>query len=337
MKHLNQYIGHLINTIALNKKSFTLYLILQAIVVLTLIRSILTQNYEGAGICVLTLILFLAPAFFEQTFKIEIPPLFEWIIYLFIFSAEILGEVNHYYVLIPGWDTMLHTMNGFLCAAIGFSLVDLLNRKSKRVNLSPFFLTLVAFCFSMTIGVLWEFFEFTMDHFFLMDMQKDFIVTQFGSVTLDPKNQGTVIRVRHIIDTIIHTASGKTYTIKGGYLDIGINDTMKDLMVNFVGAISFSIIGYLYVSHRAKKGASRVVTNLMVTALDDEQLAAREAQIQKNLDEVQEEREKRKQEREEKKLVRAEERQAREQQMEEERKEIKRDIDEKRAHMKTRL
>ena len=80
---------------------------------------------------------------------------------LFIFSAEILGEISSFYVLFPFWDTTLHTLNGFLAAAIGFSLVDLLNRSDRvKFDLSPLFLSITAFCFSMTIGVLWEFFEF---------------------------------------------------------------------------------------------------------------------------------------------------------------------------------
>ena len=118
------------------------------------------------------------------------------------------------------------------------------NRGSKNIELSPFYLTLVAFCFSMTIGVLWEFFEFTMDQLFLLDMQKDFIVQQIGSVTLDPAQMGTPIPVKEITDTVIHTASGETWTVAGGYLDIGILDTMKDLLVNLVGAGVFSLIGY---------------------------------------------------------------------------------------------
>ncbi|MBQ9361722.1 MAG: hypothetical protein IJT96_11875, partial [Lachnospiraceae bacterium] len=218
--------------------------VLRVLVILTLIRCILLGNYQSAMLCVLSLILFLLPSFVEDTFKITIPPVFQVIIFGFIFAAEILGEIDHFYVRIHGWDTMLHTMNGFLCAAVGFSLIYLLNRDSKNVNLSPFYLTLVAFCFSMTVGVVWEFFEFTMDQFFFLDMQKDFIVQEFGSVTLDPANMGTPIDVKGITQTIINTASGETYTIDGGYLDIGILDTMKDLLVNLLGAVVFSIIGY---------------------------------------------------------------------------------------------
>ena len=94
------------------------FLILHILVILTAIRCLLTQNYESLAICILVLFLFLAPAFLEDKLHIRIPPLFVAIILLFIFAAEILGEVNHYYTKIPGWDTILHTMNGFLCAAV---------------------------------------------------------------------------------------------------------------------------------------------------------------------------------------------------------------------------
>lgn len=202
----------------------------------------------------------------EEHFRIEIPPVFEGIIYLFIFAAEILGEVEHFYVAIPGWDTMLHTINGFLCAAIGFSMIDLMNRHSKNVKLSPFYLAMVAFCFSMTVGVIWEFIECGGDLFFGQDMQKDFIVTHFQSVTLDPTHSQQVISVKDITDTVIHTASGQTYNIEGGYLDIGILDTMKDLFVNFIGAIVFSVLGYIYVKERGRHQSepAKIAGSLMI-------------------------------------------------------------------------
>ena len=242
--NIRDYRKQLIDSYKENRKTFIFYTILKIMVLLTLIRCIFTGNYQSAMLCVLSLILFFVPAIIQDRMNLTIPPVFQVIIFSFIFAAEILGEVNHYYVRIPGWDTMLHTMNGFLCAAIGFSLIYLLNRKSDNFNLSPFYLTLVAFCFSMTVGVVWEFFEFTMDQLFFLDMQKDFIVREFGSVTLDPANMGTPIDVAGITETIIHTASGETYTVNGGYLDIGILDTMKDLLVNLVGAVVFSFIGY---------------------------------------------------------------------------------------------
>lgn len=246
------------------------FLILHILVILTAIRCLLTQNYESLAICILVLILFLAPAFLEDKLHIRIPPLFVTIILLFIFAAEILGEVNHYYTKIPGWDTILHTMNGFLCAAVGFSLVYLLNRGSKNVNLSPFYLTLVAFCFSMTIGVVWEFFEFGMDQFFYVDMQKDFTVTKFGSVSLDPEQDQNVILVKDVTKTTIDTASGDTYVIDDGYLDIGIIDSMKDLLVNLVGAIVFSVIGYITLKRGSPK-ANKVAEGFMIKPTDPDE------------------------------------------------------------------
>lgn len=268
-----KYVKRLKKNIKSSPKVFLLYSILRALVICVLIRQLFERNYEGVGVCALVLLLFLIPSFVEQQFEIEIPPLFEGIIYVFIFAAEILGEVDHFYVALPGWDTILHTINGFLAAAVGFSMIDLLNRHSKRIQLSPFYLAMVAFCFSMTIGVIWEFIECAGDLFFGQDMQKDFIVTYFNSVTLDPTHSQQVIHVRNITDTVIHTASGQTYTIEGGYLDIGILDTMKDLFVNFIGAICFSAFGYFYVKKRGKiqgRAATRLANGLIVRVAQDQ-------------------------------------------------------------------
>lgn len=231
-----------------------------------MIRSIFIGNYEGAASCVLALLLFLIPSFLKGAMKIRIAPLFEAIIYCFIFAAIILGELDHFYTRIPIWDTMLHTLNGFLFAAVGYSTVDLLNRNNRNVNLSPLYLTIAAFCFSMTIGVLWEFFECSMDIFFHMDMQKDFVIQNINSCTLDPTKNQAVIIVKDIISTNINTASGEVYTVEGGFLDIGILDTMKDLFVNFIGAIVFCVFGFVYEKFgENKKLASTVVKGLKVT------------------------------------------------------------------------
>lgn len=254
--------------------AFRLYSVLRVLVILTLIANLVRGNYENAALCILSLVLFLMPAFFEKKLRIEIPPLFESIIYLFIFSAEILGEVNHFYTLIPGWDTILHTLNGFLCAAIGFAMVDLLNRHSSNLNLSPFYLAATAFCFSMTIGVIWEFIEFFGDQFFFLDMQKDFIVKKIASVTLDPTHSQVPYVIDNITQTIIKTADGKNYVVNGGYLDIGIIDTMKDLLVNFVGALTYSVFGYIYVKEREKHQeitrSAQIAENWMVRVADEQ-------------------------------------------------------------------
>ena len=230
------------------------YIILRALVIFAIVAQSFKGNFENVFLCVLTLFLFTLPSFLERTIRIEIPDTLEVIILLFIFAAEILGEIQAYYIQYPYWDTMLHTLNGFLCAAIGFSLLDILNRNEKlKFSLSPVYLAVVAFCFSMTIGVLWEFFEFSMDYLFLLDMQKDTIVNSIGSVMLDPAGGNHPIAIKHITDVIVVTADGAQQSLGlGGYLDIGIIDTMKDLFVNFIGAVVFSFIGFFYVKNRGK-------------------------------------------------------------------------------------
>lgn len=239
------------------RSSVAVYFILRGLVILCMILEFIHGDLNNAFLCLLSLTLFMLPFFIERKFKIELPNALEIIIMLFIFSAEILGEINNFYGLFPYWDTMLHTINGFLAAGVGFALMDLLNKNTEKFNASPLFLAILSFCFSMTIGVLWEFYEFASDMYFMeTDMQKDRIVNTVRSVKLNEEGQN----VPYVIENIQYTdvyyldedgALSKT-TIKDGYLDIGIIDTMKDLFVNFIGAISFSIFGYLYVVNRDK-------------------------------------------------------------------------------------
>ena len=232
-----------------HKATFAVYVVLRLVVIAILVTSVIGRRFENVFVCSLTLVLFLVPAFFQKNFGIELPSTLEIIIMLFIFAAEILGELGAYYVKVPIWDTMLHTANGFLCAAVGFSLVDLLNRNSRfKFNLSPLYLSIVAFCFSMTIGVLWEMFEFGADMLLATDMQKDFVVTKIASVALDPTLSNKVVVVENITEVYVN---GEPLGL-GGYLDIGIIDTMKDLIVNFIGAVVFSVIGFFYVKSRGK-------------------------------------------------------------------------------------
>ena len=228
---------------------FTVYMVLRLIVLATLVSSILRGEYESAFICLLVLALFMLPFFIQQNFGIELPSTLEIIILLFIFAAEILGELKCYFITFSHWDSMLHTTTGFLCAATGFALIDILNRNSRiKFQLSPIYVALTAFCFSMTAGVPWEFFEFGMDRLFHMDMQKDTVVQSITSVMLDPTNSNVPVT----IDGITSVAVNGQELGFNGYLDIGLYDTMKDLFVNFVGAVVFSTIGYFYIKHRGQ-------------------------------------------------------------------------------------
>lgn len=230
------------------------YLFLRLSVVLVLVAQLFNRNFENVFLCILVLFLFSMPSMLEKRLAIDLPDTLEIIILFFIYAAEILGEIGAYYIKHPYWDTALHTLNGFLCAAIGFSLLDLLNRQKKvTFCLSPLYLAVVAFCFSMTVGVLWEFFECIMDQLFQLDMQKDMVVHQIGSVRLDPTGGNTPVQIKDITDVILVQQDGtQTALGLGGYLDIGLLDTMMDLFVNFIGALVFSVIGYFYVQSRGK-------------------------------------------------------------------------------------
>jgi hypothetical protein len=242
-----------------NKLLFAVYLILRAVVIGVMIAQAFNRNWNDVFLCVLTLVLFMIPSFVEHRIKIDVPDTMEIIILLFIFSAEILGEIRAYYLTFPYWDAILHTINGFLCAAIGLSLINILNKSPRfAISLSPVFVAMVSFCFSMTVGVLWEFFEFGMDVIFHTDMQKDTIIPAVSSVLFHP--EGKNIAVLQNIDQIIVNGTEWNY---GGYIDIGLIDTMMDLFVNFVGAAVFSFIGMFYVKDD-KKG--KIAERFILTA-----------------------------------------------------------------------
>lgn len=239
--------------------------VLYVLVILSIIRQFFLGNYQNMFLGILTLILFMVPEVIDKKLGVTIPIGLETVIFIFIFSAEILGEINAFYVKIPIWDTILHTTNGFLMAAIGFALIDIFNRSERfSIRMSPGFVAFVAFCFSMTTGVVWEFFEFGMDWFFHLDMQKDWIIPMVSSVKLNPDGANEPIRV--VIESLV--VNGKDWNL-GGYLDVGLVDTMKDLMVNFVGAVVFSIIGVIYLR---KRGQGKLASSLIpvVSQNDDE-------------------------------------------------------------------
>lgn len=237
------------------KIDLTAYVILRILVIITMISQLLRGNLENVFMCILTLILFTVPIFIDKKLNIKLPSVLEIIVLLFIFSAEILGEVQNFYGIFKGFDTILHTINGFLCGAIGFSLIDILNRSHKfHAKLSPVFVALVSFCFSMTIGVLWEFFEFGVDNVLKYDMQKDRVISNISTVYLDYDRHDDTVILKNIENTKIYSydkdGNITETVIEGGYLDIGLNDTMKDLAVNFIGAVVFSVIGMLYIKNR---------------------------------------------------------------------------------------
>lgn len=232
--------------------NLVVYFVLRILVIISMVAQGIRGNWNNVFLCILTLILFTFPTIISKRLNVKLPTVLETIVYLFIYASEILGEIQNFYGIFTHWDTMLHTLNGFLCAAVGFSLIDILNNNDDiHLNMTPSFVALVAFCFSMTIGVFWEFAEFSVDHFLNKDMQKDRIVNTISSVKINPNGENIPVVIDNIDKTVIYSDDNQVITqIEGGYLELGLIDTIKDLFVNFIGAIIFSCIGYMYIKNR---------------------------------------------------------------------------------------
>lgn len=252
-----------------SKLTIIAYSVVRLLVLGVLVRSIFTGQLESVYTCLLTLFLLFLPAIVSRKMHIQLPTGLEVTLILFIFAAEILGELACFYVTVPFWDKALHTTSGFIYAAVGYSMADILNRDRRTsFKLSPIFLALVAFCFSMTIGALWEIFEFSVDRLFMKDMQKDTIVHAITSVTLDPTNRNIPITISGIQDVVVN---GESLGL-GGYLDIGLYDTMGDLIVNLIGALVFSVIGFFQQKSKHKSK----VTEMFVPTVEEEASDGRE-------------------------------------------------------------
>ncbi|MDO4732743.1 MAG: hypothetical protein Q4B50_04425 [Bacillota bacterium] len=245
------------------KSVVVVYIILRLLVIFSMIMSLLRQDYESVFVCLLVLFLYMLPSMLEKHLNLELPSALEIVILFFIFAAEIMGELQGYFIHFKNWDTILHMTAGFLSAAFGFCLVDLLNRNERfSIQLSPLFLTLVAFCFSMTIGVIWEFIEFGCDRLLGWDMQKDTVLHSISSVYLDPTGRNQAIHIENIEKMALN---GEILNIDG-YLDIGLYDTMEDFFVNFIGALIFSIFGFFY---RKRKGEGRIASHFIPRIRED--------------------------------------------------------------------
>lgn len=222
--------------------------VLYIFVGICLIGSIISSDPASAGFCILALISFLATVLCENCFKVYFTPFIRIIIQLFIFSALILGEMCFLYGRIKIWDVLLHFTSGFIFGAVGVSLCIRLNKKTlDSMGLSPNFIVIAIIGFSVFVGVIWEFFEFICDNSFQTDMQKDSFIDSIYSITLDSRGENHTAKI-YGIDSF--SVQGRIY--KGGYLDIGLIDTMKDMAVNFAGAIVFGIILLIHLNKKSR-------------------------------------------------------------------------------------
>lgn len=161
--------------------------------------------------CVLGVIAMLLPGLLKHKLRIDIPSNMLILYTLFLYSAIYLGEVKSFYYNVPNWDNILHTFSGAMIGALGFSIVTLLNKTDEvPISLSPIFVALFSFCFAVTLGVVWEFYEFIFDGLLGLNMQK--------------------------------------FALENGTELVGraaLVDTMIDLFVDAIGALIISIIGYI--------------------------------------------------------------------------------------------
>ena len=241
-----------------SKSSFIAFLILWICTLAVLLHGVLCARWDRVFTGALCLLLFLLPPIVERSFSLQLPDTLEICAYLFVFCAGVLGEIGDFYQRFPAWDVLLHAANGFLFAGFGFCLFSLFEKKrTVRTLPSPAYQSFTAFCFSMTVGVLWEIFEFCADVFLHTDMQKDGFLTSIYSLLL-PTQDGRALVVENITRVEIQTATGERFVLPA-YLDVGLADTVKDLAINLWGALCFCIIGYVYLKRRRMALATQFI------------------------------------------------------------------------------
>lgn len=151
-----------------------------------IIVDILILNWLSLFIAVLALITTFIPNLLSNNKILYIPSDIQVIIIVFIFASLYLGELRNFYYRFWWWDNMLHAFSGTILGFIGFTLIYFLNREEEiDIVLSPIFVALFAFTFAVSIGVVWEIFEFTMDSLFAFNMQKSGLVDTMWDLIAD--------------------------------------------------------------------------------------------------------------------------------------------------------
>lgn len=232
---------------SVNKFSLVSYALIWCLTLAAFVNACILGDWMKIGLALAALVLYEMPILVRVAFDVQLPVVFEVTYYLFIFASLILGEVFAFYGPFPFWDVVLHALSGFVLAGVGLSMVDIMNKRRP----TAFFAIIFAFCFSVTAGILWECLEFGFDMSVRTDAQKDAHVRQISTITMQRDGGNQPVRVNDITATDIHLANGETITVDDGYLDIGLMDTMKDILVNIAGAGLFCIFGTAYLRRKS--------------------------------------------------------------------------------------
>ena len=209
----------------------TLIGIFELFTLISLILIIVTGDFDNLAICIATFAYILIPSAIEKMFSCKVNPILYAACILYA-VCPLLGDGYKLYYITCWWDKLLHTFAGVAFAIFGVFLFDYINRNHANIVAVGIF----ALCFSVTVSVIWEFVEFTSDTLLKTDMQRDTFVYSINSYILGDAI-GEVGRIESIENV---TVNGKVLT--GGYLDIGLIDTIKDMLFESLGALAFSVI-----------------------------------------------------------------------------------------------
>jgi len=241
------------------------YIIVLVSTVISLIREF-NNDIKNVILCLVSILLYFVPLVSRRIRKV-VPNALRIVLVLFVFSTIVLGEVNNFYELIPIWDDIIHIVQGFFVAWIGFLLGLLIFNKcvyngdniDKDKNVDristkyvKIFIILFSLLLSFGVGTVWEIVEYTVDCNVNVDMQKDNYVYKFSSVLLNSAKDNEVMIIDDIGYTTIYDKMGDKIITFNGYLDIGNKDTMSDLIDTLVGSIIFCVIGSLYFNNKYK-------------------------------------------------------------------------------------
>lgn len=230
----------------LNKSSVIIWILLFLLILISSIISLLTKEYRNCIIAIFTIIVISIPRLLEKKYNLKFTNTFKILIYLFIFCNSVLGEIYHFYINYKYWDFILHMIGGFIFTGICLSLIH-------KYNLNLLLVIILTISFSMTVSLSWEFVEYGFDKILDTDMQKDTLLSDISSVNVDNVKNYKEEDVPDIYETILYDENKNVLKIiKGGYLDIGLNDTMSDLEANFMGSLLFWLINYLSIYNKKR-------------------------------------------------------------------------------------
>ncbi|MDD3244947.1 MAG: hypothetical protein PHU47_02240 [Candidatus ainarchaeum sp.] len=210
------------------QKYITYFIVLTLII--ALIVEFANKRWDFFFVTILATILIFIPYFFQKRYRIYLPSELQLAIILFIYAGVFLGEVQNFYFRYWWWDSLLHVFSGFALSLIAFGVMYVLY-KTEKIKTSPVFICVIIFSISLAFGAIWEIFEFGMDSVFGTNMQK--------SRDLCPNE---------------------------GYCNtrLGVIDTMIDFILDAIGALFASILGYIYL----KKGDQFLLNGIINKFVD---------------------------------------------------------------------